>query len=67
MIWKTTMLSKSLKWQFQNNQMTPERIVLFELRRGNACTGLKLIHYIHPDFLPLGKSRDKLLFSKKVV
>ena len=36
MIWKTTMLSKSLKWQFQNNQMTPERIVLFELRRGNA-------------------------------
>ena len=23
MIWKTTMLSKSLKWQFQNNQMTP--------------------------------------------
>ena len=23
MIWKTTMLSKSLKWQFQNNQMMP--------------------------------------------
>lgn len=23
MIWKTTMLNKSLKWQFQNNQMPP--------------------------------------------
>ena len=50
MIWKTTMLSKSLKWQFQNNQMTPERIVLFELRRGNAV--LVFVNPLENEVLP---------------